>query len=169
MEEIRAAEDCLNADLGQEFDYAGGYLNRLTATVQLYLDVDTRRAAEQARDDRARISRLRYLRTQLYSDPELLLLEYLDRHPDQLTTVAIQPFQQLARSLRVGGKWWYPLLDALEKLSSNTDPVCGEVTAMTALLKAFREAAPELIDRHSLNGLADALRDGLAGPDDAVG
>ncbi|MFC8720734.1 hypothetical protein [Kitasatospora sp. NPDC057198] len=166
VEEFRTAHDCLNAELGRERDSQDGYFHGLTATVQLFLDAETQQIAQQQRYDRARVSRLRYLRDSLYSDPELILLDYLDRHPEKVPEVDIKAFQKLARSLRAGGQWWYPLLDALERLSSGTDPVCGEITAMTALLRAFKDAAPELIDKHGLQGLMTALLgDAMAGPD----
>ncbi|MGW4807224.1 hypothetical protein [Kitasatospora sp. NPDC004272] len=151
VDEVRPAHDWLNAELGRGYDSSDGYYRGLTSKVQLFLDADTREAALQRRQDRARVQRLMYLRDALYSDPELLLLDYLERHPDELGTVDIRPFQQLARSVRTGNEWWYPALDALARLSSASDPVCGDATAMKALLKAFKEAAPELIDVYGLN------------------
>ncbi|MFE7529097.1 hypothetical protein ACFU7Y_25765 [Kitasatospora sp. NPDC057542] len=150
VDEVRPAQDQLNAELGREYDSAHGYYRGLVATVQLFVDDDTAEVARQWRRDRARVQRMRYLKSILYSDPELLLLDHLERYPEDLGTVDVKPFQQLARTVRTGNASWYPLLDALARLSSASNPVCGDVTAMKAILKAVKEAAPELIELHGL-------------------
>ncbi|MFG2178488.1 hypothetical protein ACGFLS_07185 [Streptomyces abikoensis] len=155
--ELKGAEDAVNADLGRPTSLPGMPGSTLWGHVQLTLSAQARSDAEQYRVDRARVARLRYLKEHLYSDPEMLLLDHLDRHPQDIGTVDIATFQRLSRSLRVGGQWWYPLLDCLEALSSELPIRHGDRYAMKLLLKAFKDTLPELIDRHGLRELADEV------------
>ncbi|GGR10557.1 hypothetical protein [Streptomyces netropsis] len=153
--EVTGAEDAVNADLGRPAPLPGMPGSELWGNVQLTLSAQARADAEQYRADRARVARLRYLKENLYNDPEMLLLDHLDRHPQDIGTVDIATFQRLSRSLRLGGQWWYPLLDCLETLSSELPARHGDRYAMKLLLKAFKDTLPELIDRHGLRDLAD--------------
>ncbi|MET9811732.1 hypothetical protein [Streptomyces sp. NPDC006355] len=153
----KGAEDALNATLGHVRQIHGLPDSELSARAQLTLSAKARADAEQYHEDRTRLARLRYLKEQLYSDPEMVLLEHLERRPGDIETLDIKDFQRLSRSLRVGGSWWYPLLDCLEALSKELPKQHGDLIAMKLLLKAFKDTLPDLIDRHGLRDLADQL------------
>ncbi|WP_145987831.1 hypothetical protein [Streptomyces hygroscopicus] len=153
----RGAEDALNATLGQPRPIHGLPKSELSARAQLTLSSQARADAEQYHEDRTRMARLRYLKEQLYSDPEMVLLEHLERRPGDIQNLDIKDFQRLSRSLRVGGSWWYPLLDCLEALSEELPKQHGDLIAMKLLLKAFKDTLPDLIDKHGLRDLADQL------------
>lgn len=157
--DVRGAEDALNAALGRPAPLPGLPGSELSARVRLTLGARARVEAERHREDRNRVARLRYLRKHLYSDPELVLLDHLERRPQDVTTVDIKDFQRLSRSLRVGGQWWYPLLDCLETLTAEAPGRHGDVLAMRLLLRAFKDTLPELIEQHDLQRLADLLTD----------
>lgn len=153
----RGAEDALNATLSRPRPIHGLPDSELSARAQLTLSAQARADAEQYHEDRSRVARLRYLKEQLYSDPEMVLLEHLERRPDDIQSLDIKDFQRLSRSLRVGGSWWYPLLNCLEALSKELPKQHGDIIAMKLLLKAFKDTLPDLIDRHGLRDLADQL------------
>ncbi|GEB53615.1 MULTISPECIES: hypothetical protein [Streptomyces] len=148
---VAAAQDAVNAALGRPGTDRGACCSRLTATFQLSLSDRARAAAEQSEEDRQHVSRLRFLRRQLHSDPELLLLDHLDRHPDAVKEVDLRDFQRVARAVRSGSTTWYPLLDCLEQLSERIGD--DDFYAMKVLLKTFRETVPQLVQEH---GLGDA-------------
>ncbi|WP_143098988.1 hypothetical protein [Streptomyces sp. yr375] len=158
----KGAEDALNSALGRPRPIHSLPDSELSARVQLTLSSQARADAEQYHEDRTRLARLRYLKEQLYSDPEMVLLDRLEQRPGDIETLDIKDFQRLSRSLRVGGTWWYPLLDCLEALSKELPRQHGDLIAMKLLLKAFKDTLPELIDRHGLQDLADQL---LPGPE----
>ncbi|MFI7099412.1 hypothetical protein ACIBK8_08645 [Streptomyces sp. NPDC050161] len=155
--DVRGAEDALNAALGRTGPIPDLPGSALSARVRLSLSAQARCDAEQYREDRDRVARLRYLKRHLYSDPEMVLLDHLERHPQDVKTVDIKDFQRLSRSLRVGGQWWYPLLDCLETLTAEAPTRHGDLLAMKLLLRAFKDTIPELIEKHDLQGLADLL------------
>ncbi|WP_369354803.1 hypothetical protein [Streptomyces sp. cg2] len=157
--DMRSAEDALNAALGRSAPIPGLPGSALSAQVRLTLSAQARCDAEQYREDRNRVARLRYLKRNLYSDPEMVLLDYLERHPQDVKTVDIKDFQRLSRSLRVGGQWWYPLLECLETLTAEAPARHGDLLAMKLLLRAFKHTLPELIEKHDLQGLIDLLLD----------
>ncbi|MEV5136711.1 hypothetical protein AB0K71_15195 [Streptomyces syringium] len=157
--DVRGAEDALNAVLGHPVPIPGIADSELSARARLTLSARARADAEQYREDRARVARLRYLKEHLYSDPEMVLLDHLERHPQDLRTADIKDFQRLSRSLRVGGQWWYPLLDCLETLSAELPDRHGDRLAMKLLLRAFKDTLPELIDRYQLREVVDQLLD----------
>ncbi|MGW9426660.1 hypothetical protein ACWHA1_01735 [Streptomyces decoyicus] len=155
----RGAEDAVNATLGFPVPITGMPKSKLSGRVSLSIGAQELTVAEQQRQDKARVARLRYLKEQLYSDPEMLLLEYLDQHPEALTlpSTDIRVFQRLSRSMRVGGEWWYPLLDCLEKISADLPEQRGDLYAMRLLLKAFKDAVPNLVDKHGLRAQIEGL------------
>ncbi|MFD7662707.1 hypothetical protein [Streptomyces sp. NPDC059788] len=155
--DARGAEDALNAALGRAAPIPDLPGSKLSARVRLTLSAQARCDAEQYRADRNRVARLRYLKSQLYSDPEMVLLDHLERHPQDVTTVDIKDYQRLSRSLRVGGQWWYPLLDCLETLTAEAPTRHGDLLAMKLLLRAFKDTIPELIEKNDLQELVDLL------------
>ncbi|WP_327070917.1 hypothetical protein OG500_35360 [Kitasatospora sp. NBC_01250] len=161
-EDVLAAQDAANAALGAPVDQPELGVLGLTGTVQLWLTEEAAATARQHRTDHARVARLRFLKAHLYNDPELLLLDHLERRPqDMRDSGIVKEFQKVARSIRVGGEVWYPLLEALEEMSTKGAIADADVYAMRVVLKVLREAMPELIDRHGLRTQAELLLDGF--------
>lgn len=148
-----AAQAAINAKLGGPQDCVDGYYRRLTARVELGVSADAARAAAQRRQDDARVARLRYLRSVLYTDPSLLLIEHFDRNPSasMAPEVLVQKYQALANQLREAEEWWSPLMVAWSELATQTAGSSDDViVAMKALLAAINELDGRLAARHSL-------------------
>ncbi|MDH6136226.1 hypothetical protein P3T37_005645 [Kitasatospora sp. MAA4] len=161
-EDVAPAQDAANAALGVPVDRPELGVRGLTGTVRLWLTEEAAAAARQHRADHARVARLRFLKAHLYNDPELLLLDHLERRPQDVRDAGIvKEFQKVARSIRVGGEIWYPLLEALEEMSTKGAIADADIYAMRVVLKVLREAMPELIDRHGLGAQAELLLDGF--------
>ncbi|GAB2723183.1 hypothetical protein [Kitasatospora kifunensis] len=156
-EDALSAQDAVNAALGRPARIPEADICSLTAQVRIHLTEEAAAEMRGRRADRARVARLRFLKYHLHSDPELLLLDHLERHPQDVLTVDVMRFQRLSRSLRTGGAEWYPLLDCLEKLCSKDSPHHNDIYAMKMLLRALRETVPELIDHHGLGGKVELL------------
>lgn len=151
-DEAHAAQDAINACFGKPRDCPDDFYRKLTAHVELRASADARQAAAQARDDEARIERLRYLRTALYTDPTLLVIEHLDRHPEtEIDHGRIEHLRRLADELRHGERWWAPLMTAWNELAQHTSDTPGAAReAMTVLHNAIQRLDATLALRHNL-------------------
>jgi hypothetical protein len=145
-DDVYGAEDAINADLGSGNVEDTLYYSGLTAIVALDVpDQEDMANSRNYRDSLARVERLRFLKDQLYSDPSMLLLDYIDRNPGKLDEVPdLAGFQRLALKISGGERWWCQVLDVLERLSSEVSDERGNLWAMTLLLGALKEAAPDL-------------------------
>jgi hypothetical protein len=75
----------------------------------------------------------------------MLLLDYIDGNPGKLAELPdLADFQRLALKISGGDRWWSQVLDVLERLSSEVSDEKGNLWAMTVLLGALKEAAPDL-------------------------
>lgn len=168
-DDICGAQDAINTDLGAISKYSTPFYTRLTATVTLQLSGQSEADALKFRHSISHVERLHFLKEQLYSDPAMLLLDYLDRHPEEAAEPPdIARFQQLAMKVSNGERWWCRLLDALDKLSSNISDKDGSLFVMNMLIRTLKETAPDLIKQHQLEGypfLDDNLGSGTS-PED---
>jgi hypothetical protein len=148
-----SAQDAINADLGMKHRCDNRLYSNVTARITLDLSRQARADAMEYRHSIAHVERLHFLRQQLYSDPAMLLIDYLDKHPEQETPPDIARFQRLATSVTMGDRWWSRVLDALEKLSPRDQDRDGNLFVMNVLISTLKAAAPELIERHQLDEL----------------
>lgn len=147
-DDIRGAEDAINADLVANCIGQTPYFSGLTATVTLGLSERDIANSREFRDSYARVERLRFLKRELYSDPSMLMLDYLDKNPGKL---AEQPdlahFQQLALKVSNGERWWCRILDVLDKLSSEVSDKDGNLWVMNVLIGALKQGAPDIFNQ----------------------
>jgi hypothetical protein len=144
-DDIRSAQDAINADLSICRRERSPHYSSLAATVTLRLSKQNMTSALEFRDSLARIERLRFLKQQLYSDPSMLLLDYLDRNPEKLDEPPdFARFQQLALRVSNGDRWWCRTLDILDKISSEVPDEHGNLYVMKVLSDALQDAAPDI-------------------------
>lgn len=145
-DDIHGTEDAINSNLGSGNIEDTLYYSGLNATIILaHPDQQDIANSRKYRDSVARIERLRFLKDQLYSDPSMLLLDYVDRNPGKLDDVPdLASFQHLALKISNGERWWCQVLDVLERLSSGVSDEKGNLWAMTLLMGALERAAPDL-------------------------
>ena len=116
-DDIRGAEDAINANLVASCNKQTAYFSALMATITLGLSEQDIANSREYRDSFARVERLRFLKRELYSDPSMLLLDYLDKNPGELAEPPdLARFQQLALKVSNGERWWCRILDVLDKL-----------------------------------------------------
>jgi hypothetical protein len=139
-------EDAINSSLGSGLITDTPYYSALTATVTLDRPTQEEIASShEYRSSLARVERLRFLKSQLYGNPSMLLLDYIDRNPDKLDELPdLASFQLLALEVSNGEQWWLRVLYVLEKLSSEVSDEKGNLWAMNVLLTALKESAPDL-------------------------
>jgi len=147
-DDIHGAQDAINADLCANPPPKTRRYSSLTATITLQLNDQAKADAQKYRHSLAHIKRLCFLKEQLYSDPAMLLLDYLDNNPGK----AAQPpdlaqYQKLALKVRDGERWWCRILDVLDRLSSDVADQDGNFYAMKVLFAALKDAAPDLFSQ----------------------
>lgn len=148
-----AAQDEINAWLGEPRDCPQGFYRKLTGHAELLMTPKAYENAIRAREDRAHVERLRYLKTALYTDPSLLVVEYLDLNRDHIGTIdvgSVDRFRQIADRLREAEQWWSPLMAAWNELAANTRSREGIEEAMKILNDSIRRLDARLASRHQL-------------------
>jgi hypothetical protein len=144
-DDVRGTEDAINADLGIRRCESSPFYSGLVATVTLKVSEQGIRHSLEYRNSVAQIQRLHFLKRELYSDPSMLLLDYLDRNPGELADPPdIARFQRLALRISNGDRWWCRILDILDRLSSEVSDKTGNFYVMKILFGALQEAAPDL-------------------------
>ncbi|MFI7043288.1 hypothetical protein ACWDR9_13910 [Streptosporangium sandarakinum] len=156
-DDLQSAQDAINALVGVVDVASEPYCSALIARVELRLSPEAEQGAAEYRRARAHVERLLYLKKMLYSDPALLAIDHLDRHPELATNIDMAAFQRLAVSLASSDRWWHPLLSTLENLGAKISDQNGSYWAMRALLAALQEGAPEVVDEEGLREIADKL------------
>jgi hypothetical protein len=148
-DDVSGTEDAINSDLGSGLIEDTPYYSALTATVLLDRSHQDEMAnSHEYRNSLARVERLRFLRSQLYGDPSMLMLDYVDRNPDKLDELPdLASFQLLALEVSNGERWWLRVLHVLERLSAEVSDEKGNLWAMHVLLTALKEAAPDLFSQ----------------------
>lgn len=156
-DDLQSAQDAINALVGMVDVESEPYCSALVARVELRLPPEGEQDAEEYRRARAHVERLLYLKKMLYSDPALLAIDHLDRHPELATNIDVGAFHRLAASLASSDRWWYPLLSTLQDLGAKISGQNGSYWAMRALLDALQAGAPRVIDEEGLRELVDKL------------
>ncbi|WP_189329462.1 hypothetical protein [Actinoplanes ianthinogenes] len=111
-----------------------------------------RQAAIQTREDARRIERLHRLKAALYSDPSLLVVDFLDRNPNlQITAQDIDRFRKLAHDLRHQEQWWWPVMSAWSDLALQTNSPEAALHVMEALRRAILGLNRELAVRKGVS------------------
>ncbi|MCX4529826.1 MULTISPECIES: hypothetical protein [unclassified Streptomyces] len=136
--EVRTAQDTVNAELGTpEHTRATGY-RCLAARVELTLSESTQEDLAQQRADEARIRRLRFLRTNLYEQPDLFVLDRIERQGDWPGAQQVADWQRLARWIVAADAWWQPLLEQWEAIGQGFDDIEMQNRAMLALCESVK-------------------------------
>jgi hypothetical protein len=149
-DEIDAAQDAINARLGKATDSPGGTYRRLIASAKLRISAAERDAANQWRNVRHKIEHLEYLKAQLYSDPSLLMIDYLEREGAQIMSLDVNTFHRIVISIRQFDHWWSPLMVAWSELAARADSPETLNGTMAILLDSIRRLDSKLADRHGL-------------------
>ncbi|MFJ6602204.1 hypothetical protein [Streptomyces lydicus] len=137
--EVRTAQDTINAELGApEHTRATGY-RCLAARVELALSENAREDLAQQQADEARVRRLRFLRTNLYEQPDLFVLDRIEKQGDWPGAQQVAEWQRLARWMVAADEWWQPILDQWEKVGQGFNDIELQNRAMLALCDALQK------------------------------
>lgn len=136
--DLHAAQDVINAALGDPRQLHTPHYRIQTARVALRLSPECREVLAQRRADEDRVRRLRFLKTRLYDHPGLVVLDRLEHRPDALEDEHVAELQRLARSIRACDRWWYPVLEQWEQLGQGFNDTEKQQQAMLALLNALK-------------------------------
>lgn len=151
-DDVHGAQDAINAALGTGHHERNRYYSNLTGRITLQLNKQGMANALEYRATVARLERLHFLKKQLYSDPSMLILDYLENHPQELTGPPdLDHFQRLALKISNGEEWWCRILDVLDKLSANVPEGDGNLFAMNVLIATLKTAAPDLLASEESN------------------
>jgi hypothetical protein len=146
-DDIRGTEDAINANLGSSHHEKSPYYSSLTAKIALHLSEHDMRSSLEYHNSLARVERLRFLKSELYNDPSMLLIDFLDRNPDRFSDPPdFADFQRLALKVSNGDKWWSWILDVLDKFSSEVSDENGNTYVMKVLFAALHDAAPDIFN-----------------------
>jgi hypothetical protein len=139
---VRAAQDAVNAVLGATVRARRAHYRRIRARVTLAVSSETQDILAQRKHDDERVRRLRFLRDQLYGDPALYAIERIESHGGLISKQDVADIQQLARWLRAGDQWWYPILKQWEEVGQGFTEVEQQARAMKSLLDALEAFHP---------------------------
>jgi hypothetical protein len=152
-DDVHGAQDAINADLSAISRTR--YYSDLKATVILRISDQATADALQYRHFIAHIERLRFLRNQLYSDPAMLMLDYLDKNPGKTEDLPdLAHFQKLALKITNGERWWCRVLEALDRLSAEVSDERGNLYLINVLFAALQDKAPDLFSQPSAQNQA---------------
>lgn len=152
-DDVHGAQDAINDDLG--VSSSTHYYSDLRATVLLRISDQAKADALQYRRSIAHIERLRFLKEQLFGDPAMLMLDYLDKNPGKAADLPdLAHFQKLALKVTNGERWWCRVLDALDRLSSEVSDESGNLYLINVMFAALQDKAPELFSQHSTQNQA---------------
>lgn len=133
-----AAQDAVNAALGTTRARRRAHYRRIDARVTLSISADDGEVLRQRRFDTERIRRLIFLRTQLYSDPALYVIDRIET-AGRVTQEDVRDMQELARWLGAGDRWWYPILEQWNAVGRGFTEADMQIRALGALHKALDE------------------------------
>ncbi|MGW4549319.1 hypothetical protein ACWEN4_23580 [Streptomyces violaceorubidus] len=137
--EVRTAQDTINAELGApEHTRATGY-RCLAARVELALSESSREDLAQQQADEARVRRLRFLRRNLYEQPDLFVLDRIEKQGNWPGAQQVAEWQRLARWMVAADEWWQPILDQWEKVGQGFNDIELQNRAMLALCDALQK------------------------------
>ncbi|MFG3307905.1 hypothetical protein [Streptomyces wuyuanensis] len=133
-----AAQDAINAALGRLPRRAPDYC-LLNVHAVLGLPKSAQDLLAQQAADKQRISRLRFLKDNLYDHPDLVVLDQLEHHvPGALGDEHIVELQRLARLIYSCDSWWFPLLEQWEKVGQGFTDIEKRQQAMIVLSDSLK-------------------------------
>lgn len=160
-DDVHGAQDAINADLGA-LSRTRHYSN-LRATAILRITDQAETDALHYRHSIAHIERLRFLKQQLYSDPTMLIIDYLDKDPRKAADLPdLADFQKLALKITNGERWWCWVIDALDRLSARVSDEHGNLYLIEMMFAALQEKVPDLLSQNSAQN--EAIHNGSADP-----
>ncbi|MFE7569815.1 hypothetical protein ACFU76_23065 [Streptomyces sp. NPDC057539] len=143
--DLPAAQDAVNTAL-IGLPQSGRHYRLLASRATLRLSAAAQELIAQQQADEQRIRRLRFLKTNLYDHPDLVVLDRLEHHsPGALDDGYVAELQRLARLIRSCDRWWSPLLQQWEQLGQGFNDTEMQQQAMLALfdsLKALNGGSP---------------------------
>lgn len=148
-----AAKDAINAKLGQPARCPDGSYKDLVGHIELSLTRSAAAAVDQLCDHQAHVARLRYLKAALYSDPSLLLIDYLHLHPEALNDdlrTTLERYRQLADRLQNHEQWWADVRTAWNELADRTQAPAAAEESMRVLLDVLLRLDRKLAAEHNL-------------------
>lgn len=143
--DLRAAENFVNAQLAAWAGTPPSRYRRISPRVSLSLSEGAADVLAQRRADEERVRRLTFLKTSLYSDPALVVLEYLERNPGQTGDELIKRYLHALGLINSSGQWWAPLLEGGEALAqrlSAHDLAYMLMRALTATISELTQEEP---------------------------
>ncbi|HZG05799.1 MAG TPA: hypothetical protein VE546_19860 [Streptomyces sp.] len=135
--DLPAAQDAINAAVGDPHLAENTRYRLVKVEVHLSLSTAAREILAQRHADAERIRRLHFLKTHLYDDPALVVLDRLETHSERPSHNEIEYIQRLARSLHANESWWRPLLEQWEQLGEGFTNTEMQHRAMTAILNSL--------------------------------
>jgi len=135
--DLPAAQDAINAAVGDPHLTENTRYRLVKVEVHLSLSTAAREILAQRHADAERIRRLHFLKTHLYDDPALVVLDRLETHSERPSHNEIEYIQRLARSLHANESWWRPLLEQWEQLGEGFTNTEMQHRAMTAILNSL--------------------------------
>jgi hypothetical protein len=79
------------------------------------------------------------LRTHLYEQPGLFVLDRIERQGDWPGAAQIAEWQRMARWMVAADEWWQPMLDQWEKVGQGFNDIELQNRAMLALCDALQK------------------------------
>lgn len=143
--DVRAAENFINTGLAAWGRTATGRYRHISPKVSLSLSDDVAEILAQRRADEERVRRLTFLKTKLYSDPALVVVEHLERNPEQSGENLIAEYIRAAQLIESSGRWWAPLLEgaaALDQRYRTQDLAFALMSALTATVNELADRRP---------------------------
>jgi hypothetical protein len=149
-DQLCAAADAVNAEIGRPAHCPRRVYRDLIGHADLWLDAAGTEAAELWHQQKTHVERLKYLKATLYSDPALLLIDHLQRHPNDLDNAELDKYRSLSDRLQERERWWSSLMVAWNDLAAQTQSPQAAEASMHILLDAIRRLDSKLADRHGL-------------------
>ncbi|WP_405445866.1 hypothetical protein OG350_06035 [Streptomyces achromogenes] len=147
--EVRSAQDTINAELGAPEHTRATEYRRLAARVELTLSESAREGLAQQQADEARVRRLRFLRTNLYEQPDLFVLDRIEQQGDWPGAHQVAEWQRLARWMVAANRWWQPMLDQWEAVGQGFNDIERQNRAMLALCDALQKLKGDDVSSNS--------------------
>lgn len=163
--DLTAAENFVNARLAAWGSTATSRYRHITPRVSLSLSEDVADMLTQRRADEERVRRLTFLKTRLYSDPALVVLEYLERNPGAPGDELINRYLHALNLIDSSRAWWAPLLEGGEALAQQLSAPDLAYILMRALNAAIRDLTQQAGKAASLTAFPSAKSAGLGGSD----
>ncbi len=136
--DLPAAQDAVNATLGCLPRRASNYC-LLNVRAALGLPSAAQELLAQRAADGQRIRRLRFLKTNLYDHPDLVVLDQLEHHAaGVLGDEHVAELQRLARLICSCDRWWFPLLQQWEQVGQGFTNIEKRQQAMLVLSDSLK-------------------------------